>query len=120
MILFGGSKLTMSTMNETLKKWVDDTARLTQPDHIHWCTGSDSENTTLINQMLASGDLLKLNQQTHPNCYLHRSNPSDVARVEHLTIVCTRNRDDAGPNNIWMDPEAAHRKMDALFAGCMR
>jgi phosphoenolpyruvate carboxykinase (GTP) len=70
--------------------------------------------------MLGSGDLISLNQQTHPNCYLHRSSPSDVARVEHLTFVCSRTKEDAGPNNIWMDPEEAHAKIDNLFRGAMR
>ncbi|MDE2087623.1 MAG: phosphoenolpyruvate carboxykinase (GTP), partial [Xanthomonadaceae bacterium] len=69
--------------------------------------------------MLADGTLIELNQQTHPGCYLHRSHPGDVARVEHLTFVCHRNREDAGPNNHWMDPAEAHAKMDALFNGCM-
>ena len=110
----------MSTSNASLKSWVEEVARLTKPESIHWCTGSDAENSSLIEAMLASGDLIKLNPTTHPNCYLHRSNPSDVARVEHLTFVCTRNRDDAGPNNHWMDPAEAHRKVDALFDGAMR
>ncbi len=82
--------------------------------------GSEAENDALIELMLRSGDLIGLNPRTHPNCYLHRSHPSDVARVEHLTYVCTQNRDDAGPNNHWMAPEEAHAKIDALFAGCMR
>jgi phosphoenolpyruvate carboxykinase (GTP) len=110
----------MSTSNASLKRWVEDVARLTQPDSIHWCNGSDAENTSLIEAMLKSGDLIKLNQDTHPNCYLHRSHPSDVARVEHLTFVCTRNKEDAGPNNHWMDPTEAHRKIDGLFAGAMK
>ena len=110
----------MSTSNAALKSWVQEVAQLTQPDQIHWCTGSQSENDALIKQMLGSGDLISLNQQTHPNCYLHRSSPSDVARVEHLTFVCTRTKDDAGPNNIWLDPEEAHAKIDNLFRGAMR
>ncbi len=110
----------MSTSNAALKAWVQEVAQLTQPDQIHWCTGSQSEHDALIKEMLNSGDLIALNQQTHPNCYLHRSNPSDVARVEHLTLVCTRTKEDAGPNNIWMDPEEAHTKIDNLFRGAMR
>ena len=110
----------MSTSNASLKRWVEEVARLTQPESIHWCNGSDTENTALIEAMLKSGDLIKLNQDTHPNCYLHRSDPSDVARVEHLTYVCTRNKEDAGPNNHWMDPTEAHRKVDDLFAGAMK
>jgi phosphoenolpyruvate carboxykinase (GTP) len=110
----------MSTSNATLKNWVEQVARLTKPDSIHWCTGSDDENLDLIEAMLRTGDLIKLNPATHPNCYLHRSSPFDVARVEHLTFVCTRNRDDAGPNNHWMNPAEAHAKLDALFDGAMR
>jgi phosphoenolpyruvate carboxykinase (GTP) len=110
----------MPSKLEALNRWVDDVARLTQPDAIHWCDGSEAENDALIERMLHSGDLVELNPKTHPNCYLHRSHPSDVARVEHLTFVCTRERDDAGPNNNWMAPDEAHAKIDALFAGCMR
>jgi len=110
----------MSTSNAALKAWVGEVARLTQPDQIHWCDGSDAENDLLIRQMVNDGTLLPLNPQTHPNCYLHRSNPTDVARVEHLTFVCTRTREDAGPNNIWMDPEEAHAKLEGLFRGAMQ
>jgi phosphoenolpyruvate carboxykinase (GTP) len=110
----------MSTSNAALKAWVQEVAQLTQPDQIHWCTGSQSEYDALVAQMLNSGDLIRLNEKTHPNCYLHRSHPSDVARVEHLTFVCTRTKEDAGPNNIWMDPEEAHTKIDNLFRGAMR
>ena len=105
---------------ESLQGWVDDVARLTQPERVHWCDGSEAENDALIDLMLGNGDLVELNPRTHPNCYLHRSNPSDVARVEHLTFVCTQRREDAGPNNHWMAPAEAHAKIDALFAGCMR
>ncbi|HMB43162.1 MAG TPA: phosphoenolpyruvate carboxykinase, partial [Luteimonas sp.] len=92
----------MSSQLAALTQWVDSVAKLTQPDAIHWCDGSDAENAKLVDLMLGTGDLIKLNEQTHPNCYLHRSSPSDVARVEHLTFVCTSNEDDAGPNNHWM------------------
>ena len=109
----------MSTNLTELAEWVDSVARRTRPDKIHWCTGSAEENTSLINGMLDTGDLLELNQETHPECYLHRSDPDDVARVEHLTYVCTRERDDAGPNNNWMAPDEAHELLDGLFEGCM-
>lgn len=112
--------MTTPTTNASLKRWVEEVARLTQPSAIHWCDGSDAEHTRLIDAMLQSGDLIKLNQDTHPNCYLHRSHPSDVARVEHLTFVCTENKEDSGPNNHWMDPSEAHKKIDALFEGAMR
>ncbi|PKM15658.1 MAG: phosphoenolpyruvate carboxykinase (GTP) [Gammaproteobacteria bacterium HGW-Gammaproteobacteria-2] len=103
-----------------LTHWVETVARLTQPAHIHWCDGSDDERRALTAGMLDNGDLLPLNPQTHPDCYLHRSHPDDVARVEHLTFICTENRDDAGPNNLWLAPDEGHTRIDALFAGCMR
>jgi phosphoenolpyruvate carboxykinase (GTP) len=105
---------------ETLNRWVDDVVRLTQPDNVHWCDGSEAEYDSLVEKMLASGDLIELDPRTHPNCYLHHSNVSDVARVEHLTFICTANKDDAGPNNNWMAPADAHAKINALFAGCMK
>jgi phosphoenolpyruvate carboxykinase (GTP) len=103
-----------------LNAWVAEVAALTKPDAIHWCDGSDAENAALIAQMQADGTLVKLNEQTHPGSYLHRSHPDDVARVEHLTFVCTSKQDDAGPNNHWMSPADGHDKMDALFDGCMK
>src|SRR4249920_1497751 len=110
----------MSSQLAALNQWVESVAKLTRPEAIHWCDGSDAENAKLVDLMLGTGDLISLNQQTHPNCYLHRSSPSDVARVEHLTFVCSRTKEDAGPNNIWMDPEEAHAKIDNLFRGAMR
>ncbi len=109
----------MSSKLEALQRWVEETAALTRPARIHWCDGSDTEYQQLVQQMLATGDLVELNQQTHPGCYLHRSHPSDVARVEHLTFVCTEDPEDAGPNNHWMAPAEANARMDALFDGCM-
>ncbi|MGH8040667.1 MAG: phosphoenolpyruvate carboxykinase (GTP), partial [Rudaea sp.] len=109
----------MSSQLEALNQWIDEVAQHTRPDRVHWCDGSEAENDALLDHMLDNGDLIELNPRTHPNCYLHRSNPGDVARVEHLTFICTQNRDDAGPNNHWMDPAQAHAKIDALFAGCM-
>lgn len=110
----------MSSSLAALTRWVDSVARVTQPDRIHWCDGSAEEYAALAQAMLESGDLHALDPETHPGCFLHRSHPDDVARVEHLTYVCTTDREDAGANNNWMAPEEAHRKMDALFAGCMR
>ncbi|MBB5208836.1 phosphoenolpyruvate carboxykinase (GTP) [Chiayiivirga flava] len=110
----------MTTTLATLARWVDDVARLTRPDAIHWCDGSDAEARSLEAAMRESGDLIALNPDSHPGCHLHRSHPSDVARVEHLTFVCTTDADDAGPNNHWMAPADAHAKIDALFDGCMQ
>ena len=110
----------MTTKNAALQQWIDEVAAMTKPDKIHWCDGSKKEYKTLVGQMLATGELLELNKATYPNCYLHRSDPSDVARVEHLTYVCTENREDAGPNNNWMEPSMAHQKLNRLFDGCMQ
>ena len=95
--------LKQTSQLDELNQWVDEVAALTRPDRIHWCDGSDAENDALIAAMLADGTLSKLNEDTHPGSYLHRSHPDDVARVEHLTFVCTKVRDDAGPNNHWME-----------------
>jgi phosphoenolpyruvate carboxykinase (GTP) len=105
---------------QALNDWIAEVASLTRPDAVHWCDGSDAENAALVAMMEADGTLLRLNEQTHPQSWLHRSHPDDVARVEHLTLVCTPERDDAGPNNHWMAPEEAHAKIDALFDGCMQ
>lgn len=109
-----------TTTLPALAAWVAEVAGLTHPDAIHWCDGSEEEYATLVARMQADGTLIALNQETHPGCWLHRSAPDDVARVEHLTFVCTREEAAAGPNNHWMAPADAHAKMDALFDGCMR
>jgi phosphoenolpyruvate carboxykinase (GTP) len=109
----------MSTDFDALKKWISDVALHTNAAKVHWCTGSEAEDAELKQLMLGTGDLIALNPETHPNCFLHRSHPSDVARVEHLTFVCTPDQEDAGPNNQWMAPIEAHQKMDSLFKDCM-
>lgn len=109
----------MTSKLESLNQWVDEVAQHTRPDHIHWCDGSDAEYETLVNEMLETGELIELNQKTHPGCYLHRSSLSDVARNEKLTLVCHPEREDAGPNNHWEAPADAHEKIDGLFEGCM-
>ncbi len=108
------------TTNQILKQWVDEVSELTHPDNIHWCTGSAEENQQLVEGMLQTGEFISLNPETHPDCYLHRSDPDDVARVEHVTFICTPNRDDAGPNNHWMEPAEAKAKMRDLYSGCMQ
>ena len=107
-------------LSRAVGEWVESVGRLTQPARVHWCEGSAGELRELTQQLQQSGELLALNAQHFPGCHLARSNPSDVARVEHLTYVCTRSQADAGPNNNWMAPDEAHAKMRALFSGCMR
>ena len=110
----------MTTSLRALRQWVDEVAALARPQRIQWCTGSDAEYQHLIKDMLAAGTLTQLDPATHPDCYLHLSDPTDVARVEHLTFVCTSRREDAGPNNLWMAPREGHARIDALFAGAMQ
>ncbi|MCH8884222.1 MAG: phosphoenolpyruvate carboxykinase (GTP) [SAR324 cluster bacterium] len=110
----------MSTSNAELQAWVGEVARLTQPERIHWCDGSQAEFDGLIAGMVERGELIPLDQQAYPGCNLHRSDPTDVARTEHLTFICTENREDTGPSNNWMAPGEGHRLVDELFAGCMR
>ena len=105
---------------DALKQWVQETAAVTQPDQIVWCDGSEAENAGLIQKMLASGELIALNHQTYPNCYLHRSHASDVARTEHLTFICTPNKDDVGPTNNWMSHADAKARVWPLVQGAMR
>src|SRR6266576_1978392 len=102
-------------MASSVESWVDEVSRTTHPDRVVWCDGSEAENESLIRQMVDDETLLELNQDAHPGCYLHRSNPTDVARTEHLTFVCTGERQDAGPNNNWMAPAKAKTKVGALF-----
>ncbi|MEI8299775.1 MAG: phosphoenolpyruvate carboxykinase, partial [Pseudomonadota bacterium] len=111
---------TPSIAPEAVDRWVHEVCALTEPDRVHWCTGSDAEAAELTGQLLAKGEFEPLNAESYPGSYLYRSNPNDVARVEHLTFVCTQSEADAGPNNHWMAPDDGHRKMDALFQGAMR
>src|SRR5579875_3559786 len=107
-------------LSRAVADWVESVRELTQPDAVHWCEGSAAEMRALTNELLRSGELLTLNQEHFPGCHLARSKPNDVARVEHLTYVCTRSKEDAGPNNNWMAPDEAHEKMRNLFRGSMR
>ncbi len=107
-------------MATPLEMWVDESARLTKPDRIVYCDGSEAENRRILDEMLRGSDSVTLNEKTYPNCYLHRSSPNDVARTEHLTFICAPDKDDVGPTNNWMDPEAAKFKIGALLDGAMR
>ena len=97
-------------MGTPLEAWVDQAAQLTKPDRIHFCDGSEAENEAVLHEMLKHSDSFPLNPNTYPNSYLHRSSPSDVARTEHLTFICTPDKDDVGPTNNWMDPDGGSTK----------
>jgi len=103
-----------------LEAWIDDAAKLTKPERVVYCNGSDAEYQGMIAEMLRAGDSFPMNEKTYPNCYLHRSSPNDVARTEHLTFICSPKKEDAGPTNNWMDPNAAKHKVGALLDGVMR
>ena len=107
-------------LSKAAAEWVGSVAKHTQPDRVYWCDGSAAEMARLRNELIARRELHPLNPDTFPDCYLARSHPSDVARVEHLTFICTTAKDDAGPNNHWMSPADGHKKMDDLFKGCMK
>ena len=111
---------TLEQVSPEVAAWVGQCAALTRPAKIHWCDGSEAEFRLLRQQLVDAKELIPLTAATYPDCFLYRSDPGDVARVEHLTYVCTSSREEAGPNNHWMDPVEANRKMDALFRGCMQ
>ena len=108
------------TKSLALSRWVEEVARLTQPDRIHWCDGSEEERQDLTRQAVDAGVLIPLNQSLRPGCYLHRSNPNDVARTEQLTFICTPTTEEAGPTNNWAPPEETYRKMRGWLEGSMR
>jgi phosphoenolpyruvate carboxykinase (GTP) len=107
------------TKNPHLLTWVEEMSKLTQPDQVVWCTGSEAERRQLTDQAVKAGILMPLNPAKRPGCYLHRSNPNDVARVEHLTFICTPTEAEAGPTNHWMAPDEAYAKLGKLFQGAM-
>ena len=108
------------TRDQNLLKWVEETAALTQPAAIHWVNGSQAEYDTLCAEMVASGTFIKLNEELWPGCYYAKSDPSDVARVEDRTFICSHSKDDVGPTNNWVDPLQMRSKLHELFDGCMR
>jgi phosphoenolpyruvate carboxykinase (GTP) len=108
------------SVSSVAERWVDQAAALTGPSRVVWCDGSKAEYDRVIEDMLADGTLLPFNQRSYPNCYLHRSHPSDVARTEQLTYICTRGKDDAGPTNNWMAPDEAKTRAGGYFKNAMK
>ena len=108
------------TKNKRLLAWVQEVAELTTPDRIEWCDGSDAEWDRLTQELVASGTLTPLNSEKRPNSFLARSHPSDVARVEDRTYICSVKEEDAGPTNNWMEPSEMKTILRSTFKGCMR
>jgi phosphoenolpyruvate carboxykinase (GTP) len=102
------------------RSWITEMVKLCKPASVHFVDGTEEENTRLCDEMVAAGMLLELNPRLRPNSYLARSHPSDVARMEDRTFVCSRQREDAGPNNNWVEPEQMKQTLGNLFDGCMR
>ncbi len=107
------------TTNKHLIRWVEKMAELCQPDRIHWVDGSQAEYDFLCEQLVKNGTFTRLNQELWPGCFLARSAPNDVARVEDRTFICSYSKDNAGPTNNWEDPYEMRKKLKRLFRGCM-
>ncbi len=99
------------TTNKTVIKWLDEMKELLSPDKIVWIDGSDEQREELRAEAVKTGELFTLNQEELPGCYLHRTNPNDVARVEDRTFICTSKKEDAGPTNNWCDPKEMYTKL---------
>jgi phosphoenolpyruvate carboxykinase (GTP) len=108
------------TSNASLLKWIDKMVELCQPDQVHFCDGSEEEYNQLCDLMVKNGTFVKLNEKKRPNSYLACSDPTDVARVEDRTFICSQNREDAGPTNNWVNPREMKDTLKKLFHGCMQ
>jgi phosphoenolpyruvate carboxykinase (GTP) len=107
-------------LSTPLEQWVESVARMTRPAQIQWCDGSEAEAARIEERLIQEGDTFPLNEKTYPNCLLHRSDPSDVARTEKITFICTGQREEAGPTNNWMSPTEAKQIVGGLFDGSMK
>ena len=110
----------MEIKNTYVRNWVEEMALLTRPDQIVWIDGSETQAEELRKQAIATGEMIKLNQDKLPGCYLHRTAVNDVARVEGRTFICTTNKEDAGNINNWMDPYECYHKLSKLYRGSMK
>ena len=112
--------MTNLTNNKAVLSWIDEMTAITKPDKIVWITGEEEQLDALREQAVKEGILIKLNPDKLPGCYLHRTDPDDVARVEDRTFICCEKEEDAGPTNHWMEPKEMYKKMYALADGAYK
>ena len=110
----------MLTNNKNVLKWVDEMVALCKPDKVVWIDGSEEQLKALRDEAIATGEMIKLNQEKLPGCLYHRTAPNDVARVEDRTFICSKKKEDAGPTNNWKDPEEMHALLNKLYNGVMK
>ncbi|MDP2940308.1 MAG: phosphoenolpyruvate carboxykinase (GTP) [Candidatus Omnitrophota bacterium] len=110
----------LMTENKKLKEWVKEMANMCRPERIVWIEGSEEEKIRLEKEAFLTGELIQLNQEKLPGCVYHRTAVNDVARTEHLTFICTKKQEDAGPTNNWMSPKDAYSKAKEIFSGSMK
>ena len=110
-----GKSTVPNTTNAAAIAWIEEQVRLCRPDRVHWCDGSELEKEQLYDLAVSEGVLIRLNQEKLPGCYYHRSNPNDVARVEHCTYICTESEEDAGPINNWAKPAEMRQRLRTVL-----
>ena len=110
----------MLTNNQNVLNWVDEMVALCKPDKVLWIDGSEEQLNSLRDEAIATGEMIKLNEEKLPGCLYHRTRPNDVARVEDRTFICSKKKEDAGPTNNWMDPDEMHAMLNPMYDGVMK
>ena len=108
------------TQNKSVLNWIENMKELVTPENIVWITGEEAQLEELRKQACSTGEMIKLNEEKLPGCYLHRTAVNDVARVEDRTFICCEKKENAGPTNNWMDPKEMHEKLNKLYTGAMK